>query len=87
MCRLIFHNPDLWPLTAGSAEGVVVPDRMADAFIAFAKTGTPGTRELPWPAIDRIRPTMIFDVQSGAKNDPDRDLLALLPPGGRGRGR
>ena len=49
---LIFHNPDLWPLTAGSAEGVKVADRMADAFIAFAKTGSPGTAELPWPAYD-----------------------------------
>ena len=84
---LIFHNPELWPLTAGSAENGVVADRMADAFIAFAKNGTPGTRELPWPAYDPgMKPTMIFDVQSGVKNDPDRDLLSRLPQNSMGRG-
>ncbi len=80
---LIFHNPELWPLTAGSSENGILADRMAGAFIAFAKTGDPSTPELPWPAYDPgTRPTMIFDVQSGAQNDPDGDLLALLPPGG-----
>jgi para-nitrobenzyl esterase len=84
---LIFHNPELWPLTAGSKESGAVADRMAGAFIAFAKTGSPSTPELPWTAYNpSSKPTMIFDVQSGVKNDPDRDLLALLPPGGRRRG-
>jgi len=32
------------------------------------------------------KPTMIFDVKSGVKNDPDRNLLALLSPGGGGAG-
>jgi para-nitrobenzyl esterase len=55
---------------------------MAGCFIAFAKTGNPSTPELPWPAYNPdTKPTMIFDAQSGAQNDPDRDLLALLPPG------
>lgn len=79
---LIFHNPDLWPLTAGARDGGIMADRMAGAFIAFAKTGDPSTPELPWPAYDpNTKPTMIFDTQSGAQNDPDRDLLALLPRG------
>ena len=79
---LIFHNPELWPLTAGAKDGRIMADRMAGAFIAFAKTGNPSTPELPWPAYDpNSKPTMVFDTQSGAKNDPDRDLLALLPPG------
>jgi para-nitrobenzyl esterase len=79
---LIFHNPELWPLTAGAKDGRIMADRMAGAFIAFAKTGKPSTPELPWPAYDpNTKPTMVFDTQSGAKNDPDRDLLALLPPG------
>jgi para-nitrobenzyl esterase len=85
---LIFHNPDLWPLTAGSSQSSVVADRMADAFLAFAKTGNPSTPGLAWPAYNASsKPTMLFDVASGAKNDPDHDLLALLPAGGRGRGR
>jgi para-nitrobenzyl esterase len=84
---LIFHNPELWPLTAGSPEGRVVADRMAGAFVAFAKNGSPGTPELPWAAYNsNSKPTMLFDVQSGVKNDPDRELLSLLPRAGRGRG-
>jgi para-nitrobenzyl esterase len=84
---LIFHNPELWPLTAGSPENRIMADHMSDAFIAFAKNGTPGTRELPWAAYEpAAKPTMIFDVQSGVKNDPDHNLLALLPPRPRGRG-
>ena len=85
---LIFHNPELWPLTAGSRESSSVADSMADAFIAFAKTGAPGTSTLPWTAYNpSSKPTMIFDVKSGVQDDPDHDLLSLLPPGGRGRGR
>jgi para-nitrobenzyl esterase len=81
---LIFHNPDLWPLTAGSQDATAVADRMAGSFIAFAKTGNPSTPDLPWPAYDPAsRPTMVFDRRSGARNNPDSELLALLPGGGR----
>ncbi|MEJ2147380.1 MAG: carboxylesterase family protein, partial [Acidobacteriota bacterium] len=42
----------------------------------------PRTPELPWPTYDPdTRPTMIFDLQSGAQNNPHGDLLALLPHG------
>ena len=79
---LIFHNPDLWPLTAGSNQSKIVADRMAGAFIAFAKTGNPATPQAPWPAYDGSRKaTMIFDTNSRVENDPDRDLLSLLPRG------
>ena len=82
---LIFHNPDLWPLTAGAEGRPVMADRMADAFIAFAKTGNPSTPALPWPAYDaRTKPTMVFDSQSGAKNDPDRDCWRCCLPGRAG---
>ncbi len=78
---LIFLNPEAWLLTAGSKQSGVVADAMSAAFVSFAKTGVPGTRELPWPAFNPgTKPTMIFDVTSGVKNDPDHDLLALLPP-------
>jgi para-nitrobenzyl esterase len=76
---LIFHNPDLWPLTAGAKDGPAVADHMAGAFIAFAKTGNPSTPELPWPAYrPDAKPTMIFDTTSRAENDPDHELLGLL---------
>ena len=84
---LIFHNPELWPLTAGSQESGAVADAMSDAFVAMAKTGSPSTPKLPWTAYNpSSKPTMLFDVKSAVKNDPDRDLISLLPQGG-GRGR
>lgn len=84
---LIFHNPELWPLTAGSRESGILADRMSAAFVAFAKTGAPNTQDLPWKAYEpNSKPTMVFNVQSGVQNDPDRDLLALLPSGGDARG-
>jgi para-nitrobenzyl esterase len=84
---LIFHNPELWPLTAGSGEGQILADRMSDAFVAFAKIGSPDTPELPWKAYDQgSKPTMVFNIQSGVENDPDRNLLSLLPQRARGRG-
>jgi para-nitrobenzyl esterase len=84
---LIFHNPDLWPLTSGSKDSAAVADAMADAFIAFAKTGNPSTPSLPWtPYTPATKPTMVFDVKSGMQNDPHHDLLSILPAGG-GRGR
>jgi para-nitrobenzyl esterase len=84
---LIFHNPELWPLTAGSPENRIMADHMSDAFIAFAKDGKPGTKNQPWTPYDpATKPTMIFDVHSRVENDPDHDLLALLPPRTSGRG-
>jgi para-nitrobenzyl esterase len=74
------HGTDV-PLTAGAPDGHAISDRMAGCFMAFAKTGNPSTPELPWPAYNPgARPTMVFDTQSSAENNPDRDLLALLPP-------
>ena len=37
---------------------------------------------MPWAAYDPgIKQTMVFDTQSGSQNNPDGDLLALMPPG------
>ena len=81
---LIFDNPDRWPLTAGSPQSDILANEMSAAFVAFAKNGDPGTPKLPWRAYEPTsKPTMVFNVQSAVQNDPDHDLLALLPPGGR----
>src|SRR6185437_8600622 len=81
---LIFDNPDRWPLTAGSPQSDILANEMSAAFVAFAKNGSPGTPKLPWRAYEPTsKPTMVFNVQSAVQNDPDHDLLALLPPGGR----
>ncbi len=63
-------------------------DLMADAWIAFARTGNPNTAALPqWPTYDAgQRATMIFDLDPEVVNDPDgaeRELLQRLLPEGR----
>jgi para-nitrobenzyl esterase len=48
-----------------------VEDAMSEAWIAFARHGNPNHARLPhWPVYDlESRATMVFDVQSGLKND------------------
>ena len=49
-----------------------------DAFVRFARTGSPG-----WPAYDLTkRQTMIFDTTSRVDNDPrrwERELFVRVP--------
>ena len=49
-----------------------VEDAMSDAWIAFARTGTPDHPGIPkWPTYDaRTRAVMIFDTQTKVINDP-----------------
>ena len=66
-----------------------VADQMSAAWIAFAHTGSPnGTGLASWPRYDaRARSTMLFNVTSRAVNDPyseERQIIAALPPAGRG---
>jgi para-nitrobenzyl esterase len=48
------------------------PDQVSDAWLAFARTGTPNAPSLPrWPAFDaEHRQTMVFDNESRVANDP-----------------
>ena len=76
--------------TGDGAEARRLAGRMADAFIALARSGDPNTRDLPaWPHYDLAqRPTMIFDRQPRIENDPRRDERLLfeaapyIKPGG-----
>lgn len=65
-------------------------DLMADAWIAFARTGNPNTPSLPeWPRYSLTnRATMIFDIEPQILIDPDkgeRELLQGILPDGRVR--
>ena len=55
------HDPTAQPLATA----------MSDAWVNFAKTGTPSAAGLPaWPAYDEeTRPTMVFDRQSAVVQD------------------
>ena len=71
-----------------TAETQVLANLMADAWIAFARTGNPNTPALPmWtPYSERDRGTMVFDVETEFVQDPDsmeRVLLQRLLPAGR----
>ncbi|HVS64589.1 MAG TPA: carboxylesterase/lipase family protein [Thermoanaerobaculia bacterium] len=69
---LAFHNSSGEIAGADSEEGRLMADRLASAWVAFARTGNPNNPELPeWPAYDpETRPTMIFDVDTRVEEDP-----------------
>ena len=62
-------------LTGGGPEAVALADKVSDAWIAFARTGSPDTPKLPkWTKYNSAaRPTMVFNTQSAVVNDPIRD--------------
>jgi len=77
---LSFRNADAWPLTGTSSEALKMAERMASAWLAFAKTGNPHGEGLPeWPSYSvGTRATMIFDRDMRVENDPDVELLKLV---------
>jgi para-nitrobenzyl esterase len=67
-------------LTGTGPERYALMERMMDAWIAFARTGSPNHKGLPeWkPYSAAERPTMIFDNECRLANDPRReDRLAF----------
>lgn len=82
---LIFDNVSLAPSMLGHeyehGDGAQrMAARMADAWIAFARSGDPNTNGLPhWPRYDAtMRATMRFDDESGIMNDPHAELRRIL---------
>lgn len=71
----VFHNLEASPWTRGVARAAPLADQVADAWLAFARSGDPNTRGLPrWPAFDsQRRATMVFDTTSVVVDDPLRE--------------
>jgi para-nitrobenzyl esterase len=71
-----FHNAEVSAkLTGNTPEAQVLAGRMAGAWAAFAKTGDPNHAGIPkWEAYNANVPTMIFDNECVAANDPDGEL-------------
>jgi para-nitrobenzyl esterase len=70
--------------TGNDAAAQLVADRMSDAFIAFARSGSPQHSQLPpWPHYEPgKRATMLFDTESRVADDPrgaERRLFAQVP--------
>jgi para-nitrobenzyl esterase len=66
--------------TGGTAEARALSAEMAEAWLAFARTGNPNHKGIPnWPPVSASAiPNMLFDVRSAVKNDPDAVERAAL---------
>ena len=80
-----FHNVRDNIVGVGNAVGKVMCDRLASAWVAFAKTGDPNNSQIPrWPAYDATtRATMVFDTDTRVENDPRAEIRKFweaMPP-------
>jgi para-nitrobenzyl esterase len=77
----VFDNVDnCQSMTGKGPERLVLADRMAKAWVAFARTGNPNHAGLPkWGAFDTTtRTTMVFDKECKVVNDPHAAEQKLL---------
>jgi para-nitrobenzyl esterase len=84
----VFHNvnePHIARATGGGPAALALQDKVAGAWVSFAKAGNPGAGFRPWTAAEPN--TMVFDTVSECKPLRDDELIALMGnTGGRGRG-
>ena len=75
---LAFHNYS-GHATGGGPEAKLMADKLAGAWVAFAKTGNPNHSGIPeWPAYSSgQRATMIFNKTCRVESDPRRELISL----------
>jgi para-nitrobenzyl esterase len=77
----VFYNTDRCaPMTGGGADARELGGKMADAWIAFARTGSPNHKGLPkWTEFNEADcPTMIFDNKCELRNNPDTEERRTL---------
>jgi para-nitrobenzyl esterase len=77
----VFHNADLCTnLTGGRPEALKLADRIAGAWVHFARTGDPNHAGLPhWPAyVGQERATMVFDTRCEVRKDPEGEGRRLI---------
>jgi para-nitrobenzyl esterase len=71
-----FHNYRDGTVDVGTQPGRLMCDRLASVWIAFARTGDPNCEAIPhWaPYNANERPTMVFDTEMKAENDPRGEI-------------
>jgi para-nitrobenzyl esterase len=71
---LVFDNIQASPAVAAAAGAQALADQMSDAWVAFARTGSPNTPALPhWPPYSlAARPTLAFNIKSRVVDDYGR---------------
>jgi len=77
----VFENYELAEVEVGSGPGLKpLGDRMAGAWVAFARTGNPGHALIPkWPAYDTTtRATMVINDEWAVVNDPYKEEKAVI---------
>ncbi len=77
----VFDNVAMAPTFLGRGTDLQpLADKVSGAWTAFARTGNPSQKTLPWPAYNtHERPTMVFNDQCKIVNDPGKqERLALM---------
>jgi para-nitrobenzyl esterase len=77
----VFNNITIGrPLVGDSPQARSLAEKVCDAWVAFARTGDPNTRSLPFwrPYTAKDRYTILFNNESKVQKDPIRDKRLLL---------
>ncbi len=88
-CFHALNVPQIKTATGGGPVAMALQDKVAGAWVRFAKTGNPSQPELEWRPYTMDNPqAMVFDTVSESRPLQDDKLVSLLPPApGRGGGR
>jgi para-nitrobenzyl esterase len=87
-CFHALSVPQIKTATGGGAAAMALQDKVAQAWVNFAKSGNPSQPSLEWKAYTKESPqAMVFDTVSQSVPLHDDKLVSLLPaPAGRGGG-
>lgn len=77
----VFYNTERCAaMTGGGPQALELGARMADSWIAFARSGNPNHSGLPhWPSYDvKTVPTMMFDNRCVVDHDPEGEIRTAI---------
>jgi len=88
-CFHALNVPQIRTATGGGPVAMALEDKVAGAWVRFAKTGNPSQPDLVWRQFTPDNPqAMVFDTVSESRPLHDDKLISMLPAvGGRGGGR